>query len=253
MSSDRSELSKHVHYKRTFPDRKSKLHKNVAFTTRFYDKYRSKRCLPLGSCSRVVTRVSSFCLAGKVFSVQSSPIRPVFGPQNIHEITETHCSLSMKEIHASADIPGRFSSVGRNKRGSYQKYSAFNRSPSLPWFYNKRQKILSTSNTGNHVPGFNINSLSMEISLPVAKVHKIPDCCHRLATSPTVTLRHLASLIGLPESSRPAIWRAPLHSRHLQMDLITGLQTNQDCTTLSRHYPFPFRYICNAHLIMYLC
>ena len=37
---------------------------------------------------------------------------------------------------------------------SYKKYSAFNSSPSLPMFYNKPQKILSKSNTGNLLPGF---------------------------------------------------------------------------------------------------
>ena len=43
----------------------------------------------------------------------------MFGPQNVHEITETHCSLSKKENHSSAGIPGRLSSVGSNKRRSY--------------------------------------------------------------------------------------------------------------------------------------
>lgn len=75
--------------------------------------------------------------------------------------------------------------------------------------------------------GFKIDSLCMMISLPAEKANKILDCCHRLLVFQGITLRNLASLIGLLESSRPAIWRAPLHFRHLQSDLIRGLQMNQ--------------------------
>ena len=42
-----------------------------------------------------------------------------------------------------------------------------------------------------------------------------------------LTLRKLANLIGILESSRPAIWRAPLHFRHLQINLIKDLQASQ--------------------------
>ena len=76
--------------------------------------------------------------------------------------------------------------------------------------------------------GFKIDSLCMMISLPAEKANKILDCCHRLLVFQGITLRNLASLIGLLESSRPAIWRAPLHFRHLQSDLIRGLQMNQE-------------------------
>ncbi|XP_068692317.1 uncharacterized protein [Montipora foliosa] len=76
--------------------------------------------------------------------------------------------------------------------------------------------------------GFQIDSTCMMLSLPAEKTDKILDCCHRLLVSQSIPLRNLASLIGLLESSRPAIWRAPLHFRHLQSDLIRGLQMNQE-------------------------
>ena len=76
--------------------------------------------------------------------------------------------------------------------------------------------------------GFQIDSMCMMISLPAEKANKILDCCRRLLVSQSITLRNLASLLGLLESSRPAIWRAPLHFRHLQSDLIRGLQMNQE-------------------------
>ena len=61
-------------------------------------------------------------------------------------------------------------------------------------------------------PGFRIDSMCMMISLPAEKANKILDCCRRLLVAQSIKLRNLASLIGLSESSRPAIWRAPLHS-----------------------------------------
>ena len=76
--------------------------------------------------------------------------------------------------------------------------------------------------------GFQIDSMCMMISLLAKKANKILDCCRRLLVSQSITLRNLASLLGLLESSRPAIWRAPLHFRHLQSDLIRGLQMNQE-------------------------
>jgi len=60
-------------------------------------------------------------------------------------------------------------------------------------------------------PGFQIDSMCMMISFPAEKANKILDCCRRLLVSQSIKLRNLASLIGLLESSRPAIWRAPLH------------------------------------------
>ena len=68
----------------------------------------------------------------------------------------------------------------------------------------------------------------MTLSLPAEKTHKIVDCCHHLLVSQSITLRNLASLIGLLESLKPAIWPAPLHFHHLQSDLIRGLQMNQE-------------------------
>ena len=67
----------------------------------------------------------------------------------------------------------------------------------------------------------------MIISLPTAKVHKIPYCSHQLTIYQSITLRSLARLIGQLESSRPTIWRNRHHFWHLQMDLINGLQVNR--------------------------
>jgi len=63
---------------------------------------------------------------------------------------------------------------------------------------------------------------------PSRKGQQHSHCCRSLLLSQSIKLRHLASLMGLLETSRPAIWRAPLHFRHLQSDLIRGLQMNRE-------------------------
>ena len=69
--------------------------------------------------------------------------------------------------------------------------------------------------------GFTINSIT---SLPPEKVTKILTLCRQFFTAEMVSLRLLAQLLGLLESHRPAIWKAPLHFRHLQAQLIQDLQ-----------------------------
>lgn len=92
---------------------------------------------------------------------------------------------------------------------------------------NPKKSLLIPTQVINFL-GFKIDSTRMMLSLPAEKTAKILDCCRRFLVSQSITLRNLASLIGLLESSRPAIWRAPLHFRHLQSDLIRGLQMNQE-------------------------
>ena len=79
-SGDRPKFFEQVHCKRAFPDGKPQLPKDVAFTTRFYDKYRFKRCLPSCACARDFPKVPSPHLEGNLLPVQSSSIRPVFSP-----------------------------------------------------------------------------------------------------------------------------------------------------------------------------
>lgn len=92
---------------------------------------------------------------------------------------------------------------------------------------NPKKSLLIPTQVINFL-GFKIDSTRMMLSLPAEKTAKILDCCRRFLVSQSITLRNLASLIGLLESSRPAIWRAPLHFRHLQSDLIRGLHMNQE-------------------------
>ena len=167
-------------------------------------------------------------LEGNMLPVQSSSIRPVFGPKNFYESIKTCCCIPEEEGHSRPYIPGRLSSFGCNSGRSCEKYSACSDSPSVPRFYNKPQEIITDSNTSDNLPGFP-NRLNVHHNITTGrKGQQDPRLLSPSARSQSITLRNLASLIGLLESSRPAIWRAPLHFRHSQSDLIRGLQMNQE-------------------------
>lgn len=74
--------------------------------------------------------------------------------------------------------------------------------------------------------GFIINSETLTLSLPMEKVNKIIHKCQNTLAQPTVTAQEIASLLGSLESSRLAIHQAPLHFRHLQIQLINHLRNN---------------------------
>ena len=204
-SGDRPKFFEQVHCKRAFPDGKPQLCQDIAFTRRFYDKYRFKRCLPFCACPQVVPKVPSLHLGGKMLPVQSFPIRPVFSTQNFYKSSKTCLCFPEEEGHSSPYIPGRFSPFSCNSGGSCKKYPAGSDSPSVAWLYNKPQEIITDSNISDNIRGFQIDSMCMMISLPADKSDKILYCCRRLLISRSITLRNLASLIGLLESSRPTI------------------------------------------------
>lgn len=153
-SGDRPKFFEQVHCKRAFSDGKLQLCQDVAFTRRFYDKYRFKRCLPFCACPPVVPKVPSLHLGGKMLPVQSSPIRPVFSTQNLYKSSKTCRCFPEEEGHSSPYIPGRFSPFSCNSGGSCKKYPAGSDSPSVPRFYNKPQEIITDSNTSDNLPGF---------------------------------------------------------------------------------------------------
>ena len=126
----------------------------VAFTRGLYNKYRLKRRIPFSCCSRKFTKVPQFYMGREVLPIQSSPIRPVFGSEDIHETVKTGCCLPKKERHPSAYLSGRFSSPGSNKGRSNQKYSNVSSTPAVPRFHSKPQEILTNSNTNDYLPGF---------------------------------------------------------------------------------------------------
>jgi len=76
--------------------------------------------------------------------------------------------------------------------------------------------------------GFLVDSTTMTLALPPEKVRKIQQECQKALTVSSLTLRKLASLTGLLNSSIQAVVPAPLHYRHLQ-----NLKNRQLCPTMN--------------------
>ena len=75
--------------------------------------------------------------------------------------------------------------------------------------------------------GLLVDSSSMKFYLPPPKVTKTTQLCYSLLQRNPVSLCRLAQLLGFLESTRPAIWLAPLHFRHLQNRLIQQVTLNK--------------------------
>ena len=64
--------------------------------------------------------------------------------------------------------------------------------------------------------GFRINSVTLNISLPLDKVKSIRKECQKVLENPAITIRELARLLGKRSASIQAVFPAPLHYRHIQ-------------------------------------
>ena len=141
--------------------------------------YRFKRRLRFCPGSRVFPKVPLLHLEGNnyMLPVQSSSIRPLFGPQNFYERFKTCCCIPEEEGHWSPYIPGGLSSFGCNSGEAVKNIQlVVTLLQSLGLTINlKKSLLIPTQVITFH--GFQIDSMCMMISLPAEKANKILDCC----------------------------------------------------------------------------
>ena len=94
---------------------------------------------------------------------------------------------------------------------------------SLGFQMNLQKSSFNPSTTLIHL-GFVIDTLSMKISLPEDKLSRIVQACASVIDLKKVSIRHLASIIGLLVSSLLAVRYGRLHYRHLEFERIDGLK-----------------------------
>ena len=75
--------------------------------------------------------------------------------------------------------------------------------------------------------GYIVDSVSMTLSLPRAKIDKIKKKCNALLREPSTTVRKVSSLLGCFTDSLQAFFQAPLHYRMLQKDKHLALNQNK--------------------------
>ena len=101
---------------------------------------------------------------------------------------------------------------------------------SLGFTLNQKKCILSPSQNLEFL-GFQIDTITMSLSLPPDKVQKIRKECHHCLHMSRTNPRQLAHLIGLMTSTSPAVLPAPLHYRMLQMLRSQALLNHQSYNT----------------------
>ena len=97
---------------------------------------------------------------------------------------------------------------------------------SLGFIINSEKSVVTPSPVMEFL-GLLVDSRTMMFYLPSHKVTKTIELCNALLQNRTVSLCELAQLLGFLESTRPAVWLAPLHFRHLQYCLIQQLARNK--------------------------
>ena len=72
--------------------------------------------------------------------------------------------------------------------------------------------------------GFVLNSISMTVSLTVAKAEKIKSSCKKLLSQPQSAIRAVAEVVGMLVASFPGVEMGPLYYRNLENDKIAALR-----------------------------
>ena len=75
--------------------------------------------------------------------------------------------------------------------------------------------------------GFQLNSLTMTISLTPEKAVKVKDACQNLLTNASPTIREVSQVLGLLTSSMPGVMYGPLHYRWLDIDKSQALHLHK--------------------------
>ncbi|MDD9816660.1 MAG: reverse transcriptase domain-containing protein, partial [Gammaproteobacteria bacterium] len=96
---------------------------------------------------------------------------------------------------------------------------------SLGFIVNRQKSIVEPQQIIEFL-GFVVNSLDLEISLPKSKVQKVMKEGRRMLNKKHITVRDLSHLIGLLNSTAPAVLPAPLHYRALQRTKNKALREN---------------------------
>ena len=215
----RSQCLKSIHRKPPFLNGTSLKHKNSTKTRSFHDQTRSKGCISVSRSSSRLPKVSSLRLEKSGLQFRALPFGLNIAPRVFTRLLKPVAAFLRKRgariVIYLDDIRRRFTEM------------AMSLLESLGFIINKEKSILKPTQVLTFL-GFTINSVNMTLNLPHDKVTAIQSQCRQLLTLSSVTLRTIAQILGTLEAARPAIWKAPLHYRMLQVQLTQGLQQNQN-------------------------
>ena len=216
-TSDRPQLPQSVHRQHALSNGSPISHK-ISFENRsLHDQTRLERCLPFGTDSPGIPKISTVHLERQNLPVPSAPLRIEHSPSSVHAVAKTSGSLSTESWSSPCDLSRRHSHYIGSSVEETRQFTEMTMSllESSGFIINKEKSIFTPTQIITFL-GFTINSITMQLTLPQDKVRSVRSHCHQMLSRPKVSLRSIAQILGLLESYRPAIWRDPLHMRRLQ-------------------------------------
>ena len=94
------------------------------------------------------------------------------------------------------------------------------------------QKSVLTPTRQIEFLGFLVDSVAMTLSLPKEKIKKAKKACQAILDSQGPTIREISKLLGYLTSTIQAVFPAPIHFRHLQIEKNQALNAYQDYSTI---------------------
>ena len=158
-----------------------------------------------------------FCWKGEVYEFKTLPFRLAMAPITFTKLLHpVAASLRSQGIRLLIYLDDILVAAQTSTLAVQQMSLTISLLESLGFVLNWKKCVLNPEQNLEFL-GFQVNTVSMTLSLPTEKLKKIrTECCHWLWTQ-GITPRQLAHLIGLMTSSALAILSAPLHYRGLQM------------------------------------
>ena len=226
-----SKSFKQIYPDRTFQNGKSHDDKSYHKQRGLHDKYRSYRCISNRTNASRLAKIPSLFMARSVLPVCNHAVWSKCGTKNVHKINETRNSLAKRPGCSNDNFSRRYTSRSNSRNNESTRTHDY-KSTRVIRVFDQLQKVNSCSNTENPLlMGMLIDSTTMEFILPTEKSENIQRECRNLLKTQQPSIRQISRVLGLLEFTRPAIWSAPLHYRHIQLLQIESLRRTCDFDT----------------------
>ena len=180
---------------------------------RLDDENRPEGCLLHGTSSSPVPTSPSLQSECRVIQIPMSPLRPMHGPESIHESPKTSHRAIEDSRHQTSNLHGRH--VAHGQIIQEHTYTALFLLENLGFIINNKKSSLSPSQQIDFL-GMTVDSQAMELKLPGEKIKKIRTEAQNLLTRPETPARSVAQLLGKLNVTNPALQVADLFCRSLQ-------------------------------------
>ena len=178
---------------------------------RLYDHPRPERCLTLGPSRQRLPEVPAISVEKHKFCFSRPLFWLKYSSKGFYQTLKT-CSRILTQTGRSYDpLSRRLSYPQFVSSGSKEEHLSGCYTLAKLRLHSKPRKVLFQV---IKFLEFVIDSTAETLSLPEGKVLKVKCLCMKAISTPTISARQLASLLGALKSCRLGIWQAPLHIRY---------------------------------------